>query len=915
MLLCLFFATQAVLVNHFWTFAGDFFDTLSAKRMVPLFTVGLSLGGAAGGACALAVILLAPAEALIAVWAIGLLAAAALVHGARRHLQRWREVSALEEDETSVEGIRAAYRYLRRSPLGRWMVISALTMVLALFVAQYLYSDVLAATFPDEDQLATFLGIYLAVTNVVEAAVELWIAPALIRRFGVANANLVHPALSLLSFAGMAFDYRLPAAVGARVNRELLENALAAPVRTLVYNALPHRFRSRARAFLELIVIYSGMSLAGIVLLAADGLGPRELCVAGGGLALLYGLANLRVRHEYLRTLVAGLRQGRLDLRDLRAEIGPREVAELATLWTRLLRDEPNQPDEIVLELAPLLVAHGVEDPVRQALGHENPKVRAACLGALSASRQRSNPTPWLAGLSDPEPEVQLAALRALAPEIAVEEQLRERLRECVEHGTPPMRAEAARYLGDEGNSVLAEMAVAADVPAAVAGLSCLPAELAPLAVQRVADWEPSVRVASLECLARLGAVGQVEPECLADALALSDVRVRRATVSALAALPGAGGMRLLARALGDTSRPVRRAAALALAARGQEGFDAALPQLRAGAESKVAAAMRVLAESGEPRARDALCLEYSRRIRQAWETLLCAQGLPAGGGRELRFLRLAAQEACTRAVRLAFGALALLEDQSVVRSVERALRFDSGRARGDAFEVLSNLGDREASQWLVLLLERIPFEDKLDAVAKFARAPSGPEEARARAHEVAEIWLGPPGPHRAGASAAQAARETQMERLLSLRRVSLFSHLSLERLQAIERIMHEAEYVRGEVICRQGTPGEQLYLMIEGEVGIYRELGTPAEERLNTIAAGGYFGEIAVLDRSSRSASVVATTDVRVLVLEGSRLRELILEMPDIAFEIFQVLIARLRTAERRLEEGRPEKRGPEEH
>jgi hypothetical protein len=313
---------------------------------------------------------------------------------------------------------------------------------------------------------------------------------------------------------------------------------------------------------------------------------------------------------------------------------------------------------------------------------------------------------------------------------------------------------------------------------------------------------------------------------------------------------------------------------------------------------------MRVLAESGEPKAPDVLRLEYATRVRQAWEALLCGRNLPAGSGAELRFLRVAVQEAATRAVRLAFRALTLLEDPSVVRSVERSLRFGSTRVRGDAFEVLSNLGLRDASQWLVLLLEPIPFEDKLGAVAEFARAPSDPEEARSLARDLAETWLAPSDSERAGASAAQVARETQMERLLSLRQVSLFSGLSLERLQAIARIMREAEYVKGEVICHQGTPGEELYLMIEGEVGIFRDLGTATEELLNSVAAGGYFGEIAVLDRSDRSASVVATSDVRVLILEGARLRELVLEMPDIAFEVFRELIARLRVAEGRLEE-----------
>ena len=80
------------------------------------------------------------AEALLVGWALGLLAAAALVLGSRARFQRWRALASGEEDETSVAGIRAAMRYLRASPLGRRMIASSLAMVLAVFVAQYLYS-------------------------------------------------------------------------------------------------------------------------------------------------------------------------------------------------------------------------------------------------------------------------------------------------------------------------------------------------------------------------------------------------------------------------------------------------------------------------------------------------------------------------------------------------------------------------------------------------------------------------------------------------------------------------------------------------------------------------------------------------------------------------------------------------------
>ena len=52
-LLCLWYALQAVLLNHFWTFASDYFDVLASKRLFPLFTAGTSVGGALGGLVAM----------------------------------------------------------------------------------------------------------------------------------------------------------------------------------------------------------------------------------------------------------------------------------------------------------------------------------------------------------------------------------------------------------------------------------------------------------------------------------------------------------------------------------------------------------------------------------------------------------------------------------------------------------------------------------------------------------------------------------------------------------------------------------------------------------------------------------------------------------------------------------------------
>jgi hypothetical protein len=129
-LFCFFYLTQSVFLNHFWTFSCDYFDTFTSKRLFPVFTVGASLGGLFGGAAAMLVTHIAGPVALIAAWGLSLLAAALLLWLGRRALRRWGPLEPNEADETSMEGMRSAARYVRGSAFGRWLVFSALGMVL-----------------------------------------------------------------------------------------------------------------------------------------------------------------------------------------------------------------------------------------------------------------------------------------------------------------------------------------------------------------------------------------------------------------------------------------------------------------------------------------------------------------------------------------------------------------------------------------------------------------------------------------------------------------------------------------------------------------------------------------------------------------------------------------------------------------
>ena len=150
------------------------------------------------------------------------------------------------------------------------------------------------------------------------------------------------------------------------------------------------------------------------------------------------------------------------------------------------------------------------------------------------------------------------------------------------------------------------------------------------------------------------------------------------------------------------------------------------------------------------------------------------------------------------------------------------------------------------------------------------------------------------------------------MESLLALRRVPLLAHLTLEQLEAIGKFMTEASYLAGEVVVREGEPGNELYVLLEGEARAVKKHGTPDEIALTTMSPSGvgYFGEIAIFDSAPRSATVVVTRDSRLLILDGARFMDLILQSPEISFEIFKVLTHRLRNAEEQIRAQQDEER-----
>ncbi|MCI0828123.1 MAG: cyclic nucleotide-binding domain-containing protein, partial [Chloroflexi bacterium] len=135
------------------------------------------------------------------------------------------------------------------------------------------------------------------------------------------------------------------------------------------------------------------------------------------------------------------------------------------------------------------------------------------------------------------------------------------------------------------------------------------------------------------------------------------------------------------------------------------------------------------------------------------------------------------------------------------------------------------------------------------------------------------------------------------LERVKFLKGVALFSFMSDEQLQGVARIMTERWEADGTYLCHQGDEGNDMYIIVEGQVEIIDESGRE-DQVILTEQAGACIGELAALEIIPRVAAMRTKGEVRLLVLQGSHFRSLIHENPDMSQRVIQMLVRKLADA-----------------
>ena len=130
----------------------------------------------------------------------------------------------------------------------------------------------------------------------------------------------------------------------------------------------------------------------------------------------------------------------------------------------------------------------------------------------------------------------------------------------------------------------------------------------------------------------------------------------------------------------------------------------------------------------------------------------------------------------------------------------------------------------------------------------------------------------------------------------LDLSKIWLFSTCSSRELRTIRKALEEVSVPPDRILVEEGTIGREFFLIVDGEASVSRN-----GRRMATLGPGQYFGELALLDRRPRSATVISDTEMLLLVLGQRQFNGVLDAVPALSRKLLAAMATRLREADSR--------------
>lgn len=893
---------NSLLGLYVWGVAGALCDTRQAKRLFPLFNAGRILGSVFGGLVTAPLVNTLGTENLLWVWAGAMAIAVVLTRlllGQGASITSASRTARRSQQPSFIQEMQQGFQFVRGSALMIWVSIAAVLFSALYFSLALPFSKAATAQFPNEAALAGFLGLFQALSTAGAFVASLFVANRFYARFGVMSAILALPLIYVVGFGVLAVYPAFPVLVVYKFVQMLWLSGMADSAYQAMFNAVPGERRDQVRAFVDGVPSQAGTFIAGFILIVGEqSMDSQQLYFIGLGLGVACTYVIWQATRAYSGALIAALRAGQplLFVGDGNWDSVKRDATAISTALAGLNNSDPTIR-RVSAEILGSLSVPEAAPALLSALPDPDPLVRASALKSLANSGATTAVLQVAACLNDPDPDVRVQALNAVSVLLNDANNLKSYLHPLLDDPAPQVRAQAAVALlrcgpHPEALSLLRQMASLGELEERIHALTAL------------GDWGDREALTLIEM--------ELEDEA-------APAPARKAAAHALR-MGDADAVPSLVQALSVEDRSVREAAADSLATIGVPALEATTAALfQPATEHGAIHALEQLPNTGtaEPLRR------YARdKVKQAvhYHTARTALGVDAANGRLTLLgdsLRSAAQWQGLHALR---AANLLGNDRSLSVVMENLVSRDAGQ-RANALETLESVPEAALLKpmlavWEEAATETVPVPQ---AVAKTLTQLLAEPNPWLRACTVLVVaGLPEPGLKQlleplsssdpdplVRQEAQQALRGDRMntlttlslmERIMFLKRVPLFADLPPADIKQVAAIAGEMLFANGDYLAEQGEVGNEMFVIVAGEVGVRVKSEDKPETEIARRKSGDFVGEMAIISQEPRIASLTALGDVRTLCIDRKSFEGLLRERPEVCLAVLRVICGRLK-------------------
>ncbi|MEW5960723.1 MAG: HEAT repeat domain-containing protein, partial [Chloroflexota bacterium] len=724
---------------HWPTYVNSFYNTQSAKRVIPLLASSTRIAGILA-ALTLPILnrFLSPVG-IIAIFLATLLISAAIAWAMpyllKEDPQAGETASIGHATSSYVDNIREGFRYVLDSPFLRWLTAASLVLFILLPFINFQALQTFKHELQTTEKISNFIVILNGLGDLLALPLQLFLLNRLIGKIGLNNTSLIFPAGTAAISAALVFFQGIPAAALGYFGRTTFRTTFRNPIDSLLFNAVPLRIKGRARAFIGGLVVPVGSIIGGLLLLTPAVATSWFLPALTGLLAAAFLAGSLIVRREYSRAFITLLEQE--DFSFLLSQSDSPIVAEPSTLQLLQQKLDQSHSPEFTIFMAQLISRIG-SDAAIAMLGQTirraaDSRLRAALVETITAAEVQGQAVSRLYTelLADSAGQVRQAAITGL-------EQVADPQDETYIAHMVAMLADPETGVGTRALAALVRSGKFYELPPTIELLSRL-----------LTDPSPRQRAAGVSILGLLGQFGddrashnlaqylsdaadevRLEAATTLESLAgrlparltplileklrplLQDPveRVRQAALNVLGDMAQPESYEAIVRSLTDPSPTVRAAAADALARVGKSAIPILHPHL----------------EAPDPQLRKMITVILSRINRREFGHLIKSHLTSNLLLIYRNFGRIGALSACPASPSLAvlksalaeqneellheiFYLLAAVYDQTSLMVITDSIGSDSARVRANATEALESLTTPQTAQLIAPLFEPEP--------------------------------------------------------------------------------------------------------------------------------------------------------------------------------------------------------------